>query len=156
MGYPNLLAFFLLIFLATQTISGVQILSKSKLEKCERNSGSDTLNCTKKIVLNMAVPSGSVRPFYITLLFYWMVFFNSFQIIFFMLQSGGEASIIAEIVEVEENSTNKMQTLRTPPVLTVSKSPAYVLYELTYIRVIPAYDSVSLYLILIICLWLLW
>ncbi|XP_004143990.1 protein HAPLESS 2 [Cucumis sativus] len=110
MGYPNLLAFFLLIFLATQTISGVQILSKSKLEKCERNSGSDTLNCTKKIVLNMAVPSGS---------------------------SGGEASIIAEIVEVEENSTNKMQTLRTPPVLTVSKSPAYVLYELTYIRDVP-------------------
>ena len=54
-----------------------------------------------------------------------------------MLQSGGEASIIAEIVEVEENSTNKMQTLRTPPVLTVSKSAAYVLYELTYIRVIP-------------------
>lgn len=71
-----------------------------------------------------------------------------------MLQSGGEASIIAEIVEVEENSTNKMQTLRTPPVLTVSKSPAFVLYELTYIRVIPTYDFVSLYLILIICLWL--
>uniref|UniRef100_A0A9I9CLW8 Generative cell specific-1/HAP2 domain-containing protein n=1 Tax=Cucumis melo TaxID=3656 RepID=A0A9I9CLW8_CUCME len=110
MGYSNLLAFFLLIFLATQTISGVQILSKSKLEKCERNSDSDSLNCTKKIVLNMAVPSGS---------------------------SGGEASIIAEIVEVEENSTNKMQTLRTPPVLTVSKSPAFVLYELTYIRDVP-------------------
>ena len=41
---------------------GVQILSKSKLEKCEKSSDSDTnLNCTKKIVLNMAVPSGSVR-----------------------------------------------------------------------------------------------
>ncbi|XP_038875720.1 protein HAPLESS 2 [Benincasa hispida] len=110
MGYRNLLAFFLLSFLATQHIAGIQILSKSKLEKCERNSGSDSLNCTKKIVLNMVVPSGS---------------------------SEGEASIIAEIVEVEENSTNKMQTLRTPPVLTVSKSAAYVLYELTYIRDVP-------------------
>lgn len=126
MDYPNLLAFFLLNFLAIQHVAGVQILSKSKLEKCERNSGSDNLNCTKKIVLNMAVPSGS---------------------------SGGEASIIAEIVEVEENSTNRLQTLRTPPVLTVSKSAAYVLYELTYIRVIPTYDFVSLCLI---CVWLLW
>ncbi|KAG7016949.1 Protein HAPLESS 2, partial [Cucurbita argyrosperma subsp. argyrosperma] len=110
MGNCNLLALCLLNFLATQDVAGVQILSKSKLEKCERNSASDSLNCTKKIVLNMAVPSGS---------------------------SGGEASIIAEIVEVEENSTNKMQTLRTPPVLTVSKSAAYVLYDLTYIRDVP-------------------
>lgn len=42
---------------------------------------------------------------------------------------------MAEIVEVEENSTQKMQTLRIPPVLTVNKSAAYALYELTYIRV---------------------
>ncbi|XP_030500218.2 protein HAPLESS 2 isoform X1 [Cannabis sativa] len=94
-------------FLGGQITFGVQILSKSKLEKCEKNSGSDNLNCTKKIVLNMAVPSGS---------------------------SGGEASIVAEIVEVEENSTQKMQTLRIPPVLTVNKSAAYAIYELTYIR----------------------
>ncbi|PON47674.1 Protein HAPLESS [Parasponia andersonii] len=86
---------------------GVQILSKSKLEKCEKISDSDNLNCTKRIVLNMAVPSGS---------------------------SGGEASIVAEIVEVEENSTQKMQTLRIPPVLTVNKSAAYAIYDLTYIR----------------------
>ncbi|XP_022159670.1 protein HAPLESS 2 [Momordica charantia] len=110
MGCSILFAFCILNFLAPQDVSGVQILSKSKLEKCERKSGVDSLNCTKKIVLNMAVPSGS---------------------------SGGEASIIAEIVEVEENSTNKMQTLRIPPVLTVSKSAAYVLYELTYIRDVP-------------------
>lgn len=50
-------------------------------------------------------------------------------------KSGEEASIVAEIVEVEENSTQKMQTLRIPPVLTVNKSAAYALYELTYIRV---------------------
>ncbi|KAF3448500.1 hypothetical protein FNV43_RR09213 [Rhamnella rubrinervis] len=93
---------------AVQNVIGVQILSKSKLEKCEKNSYSDdNLNCTKKILLNMAVPSGS---------------------------NGGEASIVAEIVEVEENSTQKMQTLRIPPVLTVNKSAAYALYELTYIR----------------------
>lgn len=42
---------------------------------------------------------------------------------------------MAEIVEVEENSTNNMQTLRVPPVITVKKSAAYALYQLTYIRV---------------------
>ncbi|GAB2262690.1 hypothetical protein Droror1_Dr00003687 [Drosera rotundifolia] len=90
---------------------GVQILSKSKLEKCERSSRSgDNLNCTKKIVINMAVPSGA---------------------------SGSEASMVAEVVEVEENSTNQMQTLRIPPVITVNKSAAYALYELTYIRDVP-------------------
>lgn len=52
-----------------------------------------------------------------------------------IMQSGGEASIVAEVVEVEENSTNMMQTLRIPPVLTVNKSAAYAMYQLTYIRV---------------------
>ncbi|TKY70911.1 HAPLESS 2 [Spatholobus suberectus] len=51
--------------------------------------------------------------------------------------SGGEASIVAELVEVEENSTRKMQTLRIPPVITVNKTSAYALYELTYIRDVP-------------------
>ncbi|GAB2277531.1 Transcriptional activator [Dionaea muscipula] len=92
-------------------VFGVQILSKSKLEKCERSSShSDSLNCTKKIVINIAVPSGS---------------------------SGSEASMVAEVVEVEENSTNQMQTLRIPPVITINKSAAYALYELTYIRDVP-------------------
>lgn len=89
---------------------GVQILSKSKLEKCEKRTDSDNLNCTTKIVLNMAVPSGS---------------------------SGGEASIVAEVVEVEENSTQKMRTVRIPPVLTVNKTASYAVYELTYIRDVP-------------------
>ncbi|KAK7814334.1 protein hapless 2 [Quercus suber] len=82
---------FLLFVLASHGVAGVQILSKSKLQKCEKSSESGDLNCTKKIVLNMAVPSGS---------------------------SGGEASIVAEIVEVEDNSSSNMQTLRIPPVLT--------------------------------------
>ncbi|XP_029126042.1 protein HAPLESS 2 isoform X2 [Cajanus cajan] len=96
-------------FLASH-VAGTQIISKSKLEKCEKNSNSDNLNCTTKIVVNMAVPSDS---------------------------SGGEASIVAELVEVEENSTRKMQTLRIPPVITVNKTSAYALYELTYIRDVP-------------------
>ncbi|KAJ7944873.1 protein HAPLESS 2 [Quillaja saponaria] len=113
--YTKTIMFFLFVscrfrFPSLLGVTGVQILSKSKLEKCEKNSDSGNLNCTKKIVLNLAVPSGS---------------------------SGGEASIVAEIVEVEENSTNKMQTLRIPPVLTVNKSAAYALYELTYIRDVP-------------------
>jgi len=52
-----------------------------------------------------------------------------------IIQSGGEASIVAEIVEVEDNSSSNMQTLRIPPVLTVNKSAAYAMYQLTYIRV---------------------
>ncbi|KAI3414678.1 HAP2-GCS1 domain-containing protein [Psidium guajava] len=109
-GAATLLVF-LLHRLSGLTVSGVEILSKSKLDKCQKTSASDdNLNCTKKIVLDLAVPSGS---------------------------SGGDASLVAEVVEVEENSTSKMQTLRIPPVLTVNKSAAYALYELTYIRDVP-------------------
>lgn len=52
-----------------------------------------------------------------------------------ILQSGGEASLVAELVEAEENTSRKMQTFRNPPVITVNKSAAYALYEITYIRV---------------------
>ncbi|KAL2987387.1 hypothetical protein AAZX31_11G025800 [Glycine max] len=55
--------------------------------------------------------------------------------------SGGEASIVAELVEVEENSSRKMQTLRILPVITVNKTSAYALdqliYSHTYIRDVP-------------------
>ncbi|KAL5098895.1 hypothetical protein RYX36_003222 [Vicia faba] len=101
---------FLVYFFLTLHVAGVQIISKSKLEKCEKNSNSDDLNCTTKMVVSMAVPSGS---------------------------SGGEASIVAELVEVEENSSTKMQTLRIPPVITINKTVAYAVYELTYIRDVP-------------------
>ncbi|KAA3460159.1 protein HAPLESS 2 isoform X1 [Gossypium australe] len=77
-------------------VVSIQILSKSKLEKCVKSTDSHhELNCTIKIVINMAVPSGS--------------------------SSVNDSSIVAEIVEAEENSTNKMQTLRILPVLTVNK-----------------------------------
>ncbi|XP_026380031.1 protein HAPLESS 2-like isoform X1 [Papaver somniferum] len=105
--------FFYLLFLfyILNCVVGVQILSKSKLEKCEKTSESgDILNCSRKIVVNMAVPSES---------------------------NGREASIVAEIVEVEENSSQKMQTVRIPPVVTVKKSAAFAIYELTYIRDVP-------------------
>ncbi|KAH9777715.1 protein HAPLESS 2 [Citrus sinensis] len=105
-----LILFCILNLLSPRCVVGVQILSKSKLEKCEKRTDSDNLNCTTKIVLNMAVPSGS---------------------------SGGEASIVAEVVEVEENSTQKMRTVRIPPVLTVNKTASYAVYELTYIRDVP-------------------
>ncbi|XP_071689578.1 protein HAPLESS 2-like [Rutidosis leptorrhynchoides] len=90
-------------------IVGVQILSKSKLEKCEKVSGNinDHLNCTKKIVIEMAVPSEA---------------------------NGTEASIVSEVAEVHENTSVFQRTLRTPPVITIKKSAVYALYELTYIR----------------------
>ncbi|XP_027182468.1 protein HAPLESS 2 [Coffea eugenioides] len=104
--------------LSLHPISTIQILSKSKLVKCEKTSDSiDNLNCTQKVVIDLAVPNES---------------------------SGREASMVAEIVEVEENSSSNMRTLRVPPVITVNKSAAYVLYELTYIRDV-AYKPVEYY-----------
>ncbi|MQM05135.1 hypothetical protein Taro_037937, partial [Colocasia esculenta] len=101
----------LILFLRQEDAArGLEILSKSRLEKCVKASDSDKLECNKKIVVNVAVPSGS---------------------------SGGEASIVAELVEVEGNDTNKMQTIRAPPVVTINKSAAYALYELMYIRDVP-------------------
>jgi hypothetical protein len=43
---------------------------------------------------------------------------------------------VAQLVEVEQNDTQTMQTIRSPPVITINKSAAYALYELTYIRVV--------------------
>lgn len=51
---------------------------------------------------------------------------------------------MAEIVESEENSTNHMRTLRVPPVITINKSAAYALYELTYIRVCFTFNLIRL------------
>lgn len=48
---------------------------------------------------------------------------------------------MAELVEVEQNDTQTMQTIRSPPVITINKSAAYALYELTYIRVV--YDFLT-------------
>ncbi|KAK6935339.1 Generative cell specific-1/HAP2 domain [Dillenia turbinata] len=97
--------------LSVHCSSGVQILSKSKLEKCEKTTTDPAnLNCTKKIVVNIAVPSGA---------------------------NGAEASIVAEVVEVEENSSQTMETMRIPPVITVNKSAAYSLYQLQYLWDVP-------------------
>ncbi|KAL5552123.1 hypothetical protein UlMin_002299 [Ulmus minor] len=102
----HLLLIWFLGLIASQTTLAVQILSKSKLDKCEKNFDSDNLNYTKKIVLNMVVPSSL---------------------------NGGKASIVAEIVEVEENST-QMQTLRIPPVLTINKSASYAHLSIVGLR----------------------
>lgn len=53
--------FSLLSLILIHSTSSVQILSKSKLQKCEKqDSSSSNLNCTSKIVINLAVPSESV------------------------------------------------------------------------------------------------
>ncbi|XP_057477723.1 protein HAPLESS 2-like [Actinidia eriantha] len=87
---------FLSHHLSFSSVSAVQILSKSKLEKCEKVSDSGSLNCSTKIIINMAVHGES---------------------------SGGKASIVAEIVKVEEenSTTTTMRTMRIPPVITVNK-----------------------------------
>ncbi|KAF7066774.1 hypothetical protein CFC21_072713 [Triticum aestivum] len=87
---------------------GVEILSKSRLERCALDSGAGgALACDRKLVLNLAVPSGS---------------------------SSGESSLVAEVVEVEEDDTQAMQTVRDPPVITINKSAVYALYAISYLR----------------------
>ncbi|XP_044398337.1 protein HAPLESS 2 isoform X1 [Triticum aestivum] len=87
---------------------GVEILSKSRLERCALDSGAGgALSCDRKLVLNLAVPSGS---------------------------SGGESSLVAQVVEVEENDAQAMQTVRDPPVITINKSAVYALYAINYMR----------------------
>ncbi|CAM8916074.1 unnamed protein product [Rhodiola kirilowii] len=106
-------------------VSAVQILSKSKLEKCERVSDSGELNCTRKIVLNMAVPSGS---------------------------SGGEASLVAEIAEVEENSTNKMHTVRIPPsAVTHEKKEDYRMLLISQLSIMSRLGNVNLMQMHVLC-----
>ncbi|KAJ4774800.1 Protein HAPLESS 2 [Rhynchospora pubera] len=106
----------LLLLPATRAL---EILAKSRMERCVRDSDnpSDNLKCENKIVLNIAVPSGS---------------------------SGRESSIVAQLVEVERVENQTMETIRTPPVISIFKSAAYALYDLTYIRDV-AYKPVEFY-----------
>ena len=53
------------------------------------------------------------------------------------IQSGGESSLVAQVVEVEENDAQAMQTVRDPPVITINKSAVYALYAISYLRVKP-------------------
>lgn len=63
---PLCLLLFLLLLHPTST--AVEVLSKSKLERCARASESDQLQCHKKVVINLAVPSGSVGTLLIYIL----------------------------------------------------------------------------------------
>ncbi|KAK3129657.1 hypothetical protein QOZ80_6BG0482940 [Eleusine coracana subsp. coracana] len=108
MSPPRLAAVFLVLLALLAASGGVDILSKSSIESCARDSDpSAPLSCDRKLVLNMAVPSGS---------------------------SGREASIVAKITEAEENDTNAMQNIRDPPVITFNKTAVYAAYALTYLR----------------------
>uniref|UniRef100_A0A0E0EU08 Generative cell specific-1/HAP2 domain-containing protein n=1 Tax=Oryza meridionalis TaxID=40149 RepID=A0A0E0EU08_9ORYZ len=90
---------------------GVEVLAKSRLESCARggsDDGRDRLTCDSKIVVDLAVPSGS---------------------------SGGEASLVARVAEVEENGTEEGEMpIRDPLIITINKSEVYALYDLTYLR----------------------
>lgn len=123
----------------------VEILSKSKLEKCKKTSESDKLNCNKKFILNMVVSSETVGEFclfdssakYLFFPLICCIYWYSFAWIWHVscFQSGREASIVAKLVELEENTILKMQTVQIPLVITVNKFALYALYGITYIRV---------------------
>ena len=52
------------------------------------------------------------------------------------MQSGGEASLVTKVVDVV-NGTEPSQSLRDPPVITISKSGVAVVYALNYLMVTP-------------------
>lgn len=62
---PPVLYLFCLVLLTGDGSSteGVEILSKSRLESCVKASDSDHLDCSKKVVVDLAVPSGTVRSY---------------------------------------------------------------------------------------------
>ncbi|CAN6484930.1 unnamed protein product [Victoria cruziana] len=105
-----------LLFLFPVQLTALQILAKSKIERCDRSSAQD-LQCNEKLVIDVAVPSDS---------------------------SGREASIVAEVVETENTSNGKAQTIKESPVITIKKSAVYAVYEISYVRDV-AYKPEELY-----------
>nr|CAB3485732.1 unnamed protein product [Digitaria exilis] len=94
---------------------GTEVLSKSRLESCERESDAGgRLSCDKKLVLDLAVPAGS---------------------------SGGEASLVTKVVEADNGTQAEAaaRSIRDPPVITIDKSAVSAVYGLTYYMVDVAY-----------------
>ncbi|CAN6222982.1 unnamed protein product [Urochloa humidicola] len=86
--------------------SGTEILSKSRIESCKRDSNAGgRLSCAQKLVLDLAVPSGT---------------------------SGGEASLVTKVVDVV-NGTEPTRSVRNPPVITISKSAVSAVFALSYL-----------------------
>ncbi|XP_015696484.1 protein HAPLESS 2-B isoform X2 [Oryza brachyantha] len=112
---PPLLLFLLLLLIAAlanlaPAAAAADVLAKSRLESCVRDTddGGRRLTCDSKLVLDVAVPSDS---------------------------SGGEASLVAKVADVEENDTEATpMRIRDPPVITINKSEVFALYALTYLR----------------------
>uniref|UniRef100_A0A0E0QU25 Generative cell specific-1/HAP2 domain-containing protein n=1 Tax=Oryza rufipogon TaxID=4529 RepID=A0A0E0QU25_ORYRU len=86
---------------------GVEVLAKSRLESCARggsDDGRDRLTCDSKIVVDLAVPSGSASL----------------------------VARVAE-VEENGTEAGEMP-IRDPLIITINKSEVYALYDLTYLR----------------------
>ncbi|TKW30682.1 hypothetical protein SEVIR_2G054000v4 [Setaria viridis] len=106
MSPPRALLCAVLLLAAAGSAGGTEVLSKSRLERCKRDSDAGgSLSCAQKLVLDLAVPAGS---------------------------SGGEASLVTKVVDVV-NGTEATRRIRDPPVITVSKSAVSAVYALTYL-----------------------
>ncbi|GJN35353.1 hypothetical protein PR202_gb24113 [Eleusine coracana subsp. coracana] len=104
---PAVLLLTLLLAATTNIGDGLEILSKSSIQKCGRDSGAAGLSCDRKLVLDMAVPTGS---------------------------SGREASLVAQVVASDQNDTKGKRVIRDPPIITINKSDVYALHPLTYLQ----------------------
>uniref|UniRef100_A0A0E0M3M1 Generative cell specific-1/HAP2 domain-containing protein n=1 Tax=Oryza punctata TaxID=4537 RepID=A0A0E0M3M1_ORYPU len=130
---------------------GVEVLAKSRLESCARgvsDDGRDRLTCDSKIVVDLSVPSGSVIALDSSPLSHFPQFLATplfvslnFAVVVVRVcvvcgdQSGGEASLVARVAEVDENGMEAGEMpIRDPLVITVNKSEVHALYDLTYLR----------------------
>ncbi|KAF8655096.1 hypothetical protein HU200_061227 [Digitaria exilis] len=86
---------------------GTEVLSKSRLERCERDSDAGgALSCKQKLVLNLAVPAGS---------------------------SGGEASLVTKVVDAENGTEAATRSIQDPPVITIEKTAVSAVYAINYL-----------------------
>nr|CAB3456325.1 unnamed protein product [Digitaria exilis] len=122
---------------------GTEVLSKSRLERCERDSDAGgALSCKQKLVLNLAVPAGSVLSksrlercerdsdaggalsCKQKLVLNLAVPAGS---------SGGEASLVTKVVDAENGTEAATRSIQDPPVVTIEKTAVSAVYAINYL-----------------------
>ncbi|KAJ7544182.1 hypothetical protein O6H91_09G068000 [Diphasiastrum complanatum] len=83
------------------------VLSKSDLTTCVDSGDGTALDCNKKILLGVVVPSG---------------------------QSSGSETFVTELKEVQDTINGGRSLLKTPQRITISKSQVYIAYPLEYFQ----------------------
>jgi hypothetical protein len=95
----------LLLVLIYSNIALSLIISKSDLEKCVQTNTTSSLNCTNKLVVTLSVENGKM----------------------------GDTDYMEAFIS-EATSDNNLKRLKNPYKITVSKTPVYAEYPVTYVQ----------------------